>query len=95
MPTAVRTLARRAAPVLIPLGILAAGVLAHVFAVWTAIKMPPELSVASQLSAWDGAWYLELAREGYPSDYARGGEGAAAQSTLAYFPLYPALVRLV
>lgn len=44
--------------------------------------------------AWDGGWYLGVARHGYPSvlPYA---DGELAQSTLGFFPLYPLAVRLV
>ena len=41
------------------------------------------------LGAWDGFWYLDLARHGYPHAVGTG------QSTLAFFPLYPLVVRLL
>ena len=45
------------------------------------------------LGTWDGRWYLDLARHGYPAAVP-AGTGAAAQSTLAFFPLYPLAVRV-
>lgn len=56
-------------------------------------------TVSQVLSTWDGHWYLELARHGYPhavppGDFA-AGTGAAAQNGLAFFPLYPMLLRVV
>jgi len=38
---------------------------------------------------WDAHWYLDLAARGYVP----GGAPGAAQSSLAFFPLYPLLVR--
>ena len=40
------------------------------------------------LSRWDGEWYLGIASEGY-------GHAKGAQTDLAFFPLYPALMRAV
>jgi hypothetical protein len=56
-------------------------------------------TVSQVLSTWDGHWYLELARHGYPhavppGDFA-AGTGAAAQNGLGFFPLYPTLLRAV
>ena len=46
------------------------------------------------LATWDGFWYLNLAKHGYPHAVPPGS-GQHAASTLAFFPLYPLLVRLV
>ena len=43
---------------------------------------------------WDGAWYIRLAQDGYPRAIPPG-VGAPAQTTLAFFPVYPLCVRLV
>ena len=40
---------------------------------------------------WDAMWYLNLAREGYVVR----GDISQVQSNLAFFPLYPYLIRLV
>ncbi|MDA8314242.1 MAG: mannosyltransferase family protein [Actinomycetota bacterium] len=44
-------------------------------------------SLATQLSAYDGGWYLKLAAHGYPGHVLR------TQSTLGFFPLYPLAIR--
>ena len=44
------------------------------------------------LARWDGGWYLLIAREGYPS-FVPSGTGVAAQSSIAFFPGYPLLIR--
>jgi hypothetical protein len=40
-------------------------------------------SLAGELSAFDGQWYLRLARDGYPA------RAVHAKSTLGFLPLYP------
>ncbi len=42
-----------------------------------------------ELAQWDGLWYREVADHGYP------GHVVHVQSTLGFFPLYPALIWLV
>lgn len=46
------------------------------------------------LSRWDGQYYLEIVRDGYPPSLP-GGTGAAARSVHAFFPGFPALTRAV
>lgn len=58
-------------------------------AMWLGTKLQPELSMADVSSRWDGGWYLHAAATGYPDAVPDGG------STLAFFPLYPFLVRVV
>lgn len=43
--------------------------------------------VLRALGRWDGAWYLDVARHGYPGD--------AAVEQVAFFPLLPATVRVL
>lgn len=45
--------------------------------------------LASELSNWDGVWYLALAEHGYPTHVSH------LQTTLGFFPLYPMLMWLV
>jgi hypothetical protein len=45
----------------------------------------PLLDAASR---WDGGWYLSIARDGY-------GHPEGTQSDLAFFPLYPAFMRVL
>jgi hypothetical protein len=48
-------------------------------------------------TVWDGRWYERIARSGYPTSVPEGdfyaGTGRAVQSEIAFFPLYPVLVR--
>lgn len=44
---------------------------------------------------WDAGWYREIAERGYPDDLPVGTDGVAQQNALAFFPLFPALARLV
>jgi hypothetical protein len=41
---------------------------------------------AETFAAWDSGWYFTIARDGYRFD-------AASQSSIAFFPLYPLLMR--
>ncbi|MER5790102.1 glycosyltransferase family 39 protein [Streptomyces sp. NPDC001980] len=51
------------------------------------------------LSTWDGWWYLQVAQKGYHPEplqpLAPGGQFSAEQNSVAFFPLYPGLVRAV
>jgi len=49
-------------------------------------------SIGGVLSLWDGGWYLSIVRDGYPS-FVLPGVGVASQSSIAFFPGYPLLVR--
>ncbi|HVW32620.1 MAG TPA: glycosyltransferase family 39 protein, partial [Acidimicrobiia bacterium] len=42
---------------------------------------------------WDGLWYLRLAHDGYPHGLPE--VAGRAQGTLAFFPLFPLLIRVV
>lgn len=44
---------------------------------------------------WDASWYREIAESGYPADLPVGSDGVAQQSALAFFPLFPALARML
>jgi hypothetical protein len=48
-------------------------------------------SVARALARWDGAWYLWVAGRGYPSSH----DFVHHLSDVAFFPLYPALIKTV
>lgn len=43
---------------------------------------------------WDAQWYWDIVLHGYP-DSALGPDGQPVQTSLAFFPLYPTLCRLV
>lgn len=49
------------------------------------------------VTVWDGRWYEKIALHGYPHAVPQGdfyaGTGRNAQSAVAFFPLYPLLIR--
>ena len=49
-------------------------------------------SLGDVLAHWDGGWYLSIVRDGYPS-FVPSGSGVAAQSSIAFFPGYPIVIR--
>ena len=51
-------------------------------------------SISEVLSRWDGGWYLSIVRDGYPAEIP-AGLGVAGQSSVAFFPGYPLLIRAV
>ncbi|MGI8723392.1 MAG: hypothetical protein ACR2JG_14350, partial [Geodermatophilaceae bacterium] len=53
-------------------------------------------SLIEVLGIWDGGWYVRIAEEGY-ADHLDLSAAATDQSTgsLAFFPVYPMLMRLV
>ncbi|CAA9261512.1 MAG: hypothetical protein AVDCRST_MAG20-2730 [uncultured Acidimicrobiales bacterium] len=57
---------------------------------WLATRLVLDRSMAEVASTWDGGWYLAIAGGGYPTSVP-----AAGGSTLAFFPVYPLLVRAV
>jgi hypothetical protein len=56
--------------------------------------LPPGGSVRERLVAWDGGWFIRVARDGYPPGYEYGSGGQLVGNGLAFFPGYPALIRL-
>lgn len=50
--------------------------------------------ITGVLSAWDGRWYLEIARLGYPRSVPPGITYDQIEARAAFFPLYPLLIRL-
>ncbi len=49
--------------------------------------------VRGRLLVWDGGWFVRLATEGYARGYSYDDSGALVGNGLAFFPLYPLLVR--
>ena len=64
-------------------------------AAWTVTIGHPGMRVFDVLGRWDGTWYIKAATEGYPASLPHHLIGVAAQSPIAFFPAYPALVRFV
>ncbi|WP_305782905.1 hypothetical protein [Symbioplanes lichenis] len=48
----------------------------------------------ANLLIWDGGWFLRAA-QGYPDGYTYGPTGAMEGNELAFFPLYPTLIRIL
>jgi hypothetical protein len=46
------------------------------------------------LSTWDSGWFLTIAREGYPHHIPTAA-GHVVESALAFFPLFPLLLKIV
>ncbi|MDI5963534.1 hypothetical protein POF50_012755 [Streptomyces sp. SL13] len=47
------------------------------------------------LTPWDNTWYVQIAQQGYPHGFSYDAHGALTGNTLAFFPLYPAVIKLV
>lgn len=50
-------------------------------------------SFPSVATRWDGRWYAELARHGYPTHLPIGHSGRIAANTTAFFPLFPWMTK--
>ncbi|WP_329562633.1 hypothetical protein [Kitasatospora sp. NBC_01266] len=87
--------ARRWARELAPPLLLYGAVCALQLALLAVLHRPGTLPIGRLLLSWDGRLFLEVAEHGYPAAGApRDASGAWLGSNLAFFPLYPALVRL-
>jgi hypothetical protein len=53
----------------------------------------PGDSVRGHLLSWDSGWFLNVAQNGYPHGFTYS-DGSITASGLAFFPLYPGLIRL-
>jgi len=51
--------------------------------------------ISNVLTSWDGLWYLEIVRNGYPSDIPDDVTYFQSEARAAFFPLYPWTVRVV
>ncbi|MGX1884396.1 hypothetical protein [Streptomyces sp. NPDC055287] len=90
VPGAVRAL-RRAAPALaLFAAVRLAGVLAVVVCSWYVGRNP----LARLGDTWDSQWYTGIAAHGYGQRTLTFPDGVV-QSDLAFFPLYPALIKAV
>jgi len=85
---AVQRLSPLAAPVLLYL----ASRLVTFTAMAIAAVVSEEYTFRDTLSRWDSPFYLQAATTGYPSSVPEVG-GRATLSNIAFFPLFPALIR--
>lgn len=51
--------------------------------------------ITSVLTSWDGRWYLELVRRGYPDNIPANITYEQTEARAAFFPMYPGAVRVV
>lgn len=77
-----------------PVGAFVASHVVTLAAVYAARFVHAGWGVLFVLTRWDGSWYLAVAEGGYPNGLPLG-TGAAAQTPLGFFPLYPILIRAV
>jgi hypothetical protein len=63
------------------------------FLLWTGAA--DKGGLRERLLIWDGDWFVRVADEGYPHSLTYAADGAVEGSGLAFFPLYPAAIRLV
>jgi len=76
----------------VPLGIAAGSALLHcLLLLW--LDSPSE-SFASRFHVWDAQFYVQIAQSGYPHGYTYAN-GQLTGNNLAFFPLYPLLIRIV
>ncbi len=88
--TAGPALGTRLRPLLRPAAYYVASRVAVLAAALVATTMYPGLRVVHSMgSVWDGRWYLEIARHGYPHQLVNEGDG----SRWAFFPAFPTAVR--
>lgn len=77
-----------------PVAAFAASRLVTLFAAYAVRFVLAGWGMLAVLTRWDGAWYMSVAQEGYPTTVL-GGVGPPAQSRLGFFPLFPLLIRAV
>src|SRR5207302_5233482 len=80
-----------------PLGVFATSRVVVVGALLAATRIQGTITKAAlltDLTKWDGDWYLSIARDGYPHHLPEVA-GKATASNIAFFPLYPLTIRAV
>jgi hypothetical protein len=88
-PTHFRVL--RSDALLVTMLYLATRVVQLLFVSWLAPDTGPSLK--NRLLMWDGGWFIRVATEGYPHTYSYDKSGEMVGNGLAFFPLYPWLIR--
>ena len=58
-------------------------------------NMPADPGYLGMLTNWDGQWYQSIAHHGYPGYLQVDQFGHVEMNSWAFFPLFPALTRLV
>ena len=60
---------------------------------WLGAASGEGVTLRDWLLEWDGGWFIRVAVDGYPHGYTFGATGALEANELAFFPLYPMLIR--
>ncbi|WP_367140027.1 MULTISPECIES: hypothetical protein [Streptomyces] len=63
--------------------------------VLAAMSDPGGPALRERLLAWDGNLYVSIAEHGYPHGYSYAADGTLTGNDLAFFPLFPMLIRAV
>jgi hypothetical protein len=75
-------------------GILAATRIGQmIMLLWLGAVAHDNVGLRGRLLVWDAGWFLRVATEGYPHTFSYGPDGALEGNGLAFFPLYPMLIR--
>jgi hypothetical protein len=61
--------------------------------VWLGAVANEGTGLRGRLLVWDAGWFLRVATQGYPHSFSYGPDGALEGNGLAFFPLYPMLIR--
>ncbi|MEV6298609.1 hypothetical protein AB0M02_04305 [Actinoplanes sp. NPDC051861] len=80
--------------VLTAVALLALTRLGQVLMIWwlNAATAEPR-PVWERLLVWDAGWFLRVAMDGYPDTYTYDANGVLQGNELAFFPVYPMLIR--
>lgn len=63
--------------------------------IFTTGPTPASPSYSTLVTNYDGQWYEQIARHGYPATLPPGTDSAVAKTAWPFLPLYPMLVRVV
>ena len=64
-----------------------------VMLLWLGAVADDGVGLRGRFLVWDAGWFLRVAVDGYPHGYAFGANGEVEGNGLAFFPLYPMLIR--
>jgi hypothetical protein len=64
-----------------------------VMLLWLGAVKNDGVGLHGRLLVWDAGWFLRVAINGYPHGYTFGTNGELEANELAFFPLYPMLIR--
>jgi hypothetical protein len=64
-----------------------------VMLLWLGSVADDGVSLRGRLLIWDADWFVKVAVNGYPHAFAYGADGRVEGNGLAFFPLYPLIIR--